>query len=180
MAEKEHNPNVFFDEFESSDLVCSSTEPKKNGTLNLKVTHEEFLKHLGSNYLTKKQITWDAIQSVIHESIAKLFYAVAPSLSAFQGRSGRELCAVYGVDVLLKDTFEPLIIGIDPTPKFDSQKCFADVLFTAYGQNGECSESSNISQISVREGWSFFPEMRFFKVFKVSTHVIMILISVYV
>lgn len=152
VAEKEHNPNVFFDEFESSDLVCSCTEPKKNGTLNLKVTHEEFLKHLGSNYLTKKQITWDAIQSVIHESIAKLFYAVAPSLSAFQGRSGRELCAVYGVDVLLKDTFEPLIIGIDPTPKFDSQKCFADVLFTAYGQNGECSESSNISQISVREG----------------------------
>ncbi|PFX20655.1 Protein BOBBER 1 [Stylophora pistillata] len=150
VAEKEHDPNVFLDEYESSGLLCGGT--KKNGTVNHKVTHEEFLKHLSSNYLTKKQITWDAIQSKIQESIAKLFYAVAPSLSAFQGRSGRKLCAVYGVDVLLKDTFEPLIIGINPTPKFDSQKCFADVLITAFGQNGECLESANISQISVKEG----------------------------
>ena len=150
VAEKENDPDVFLDEYESSGLLCGGT--KKNGTVNHKVTHEEFLKHLSSNYLTKKQITWDAIQSKIQVSIAKLFYAVAPSLSAFQGRSGRKLCAVYGVDVLLKDTFEPLIIGINPTPKFDSQKCFADVLITAFGQNGECLESANISQISVKEG----------------------------
>ena len=151
LAEKENNPKAFFDEYDPSALVSSSAELKKNGSAKHKVTHEEFLKDLSTNYLKKRQTTWDAVQSKIQYSIAKLFYAATPSLLSFQDGSRRELCAVYGVDVLLKDSLEPLIIGVNPTPRFDSQKCFADVLITAFGQNGECSESVNISQVSVRE-----------------------------
>lgn len=54
MVEKEYNLNVFFDEFEFLDFVCSSIELKKNGILNFKVIYEEFLKYLGFNYLIKK------------------------------------------------------------------------------------------------------------------------------
>lgn len=151
LAESETNHKAFLDEYDSSALVCVSSDVKKNRTVNHKVTHEEFLKELNTNYLTRKQTTWGAVQSKVHESIAKLFYAVAPSLSSFQEGNRKDLCAVYGVDVLLKDSLEPVIIGVDPTPSFDSQKCFSDVLVTAFGQNGECLESENISQVSVRE-----------------------------
>ena len=151
LAETETNHKAFLDEYDSSALMCVSSDIKKNGMVNHQVTHDEFLKELTSNYLTKRQTTWGDIQSKIHESIAKLFYAVAPSLSSLQDGSTENLCAVYGVDVLLKDSLEPLIIGVNPTPRFDSQKCFSDVLVTAFGQNGECLESANISQVSVKE-----------------------------
>lgn len=151
LAESENDPKAFLDEYNSSALVSVSSEVKKNGMVNPKVTHQEFLKDLNTNYLTRRQTTWDAIQSKVHKSIAKLFYAVAPSLSSFQEGRSKELCAVYGVDVLLKDSLEPLIIGVDPSPRFDSQKCFSDVLVTAFGQNGECLESVDISQVCARE-----------------------------
>lgn len=150
LAESETNHKAFLDEYDSSALVCVSSD-MKNGMVNHKVTHEEFLKELTSNYLTERQTTWGAVQSKIHDGIAKLFYAVAPSLSSFQEGSTENLCAVYGVDVLLKDSLEPLVIGVNPTPRFDSQKCLSDVLVTAFGQNGECLEIANISQVSVKE-----------------------------
>lgn len=151
LAESETNLKAFPDEYDSSALVCVSSDVKKNGMVNHKVTHKEFLQDLDTNYLKRKETTWDVVQAKIHESIAKLFYAVAPSLSSFHVGSRKDLCAVYGVDVLLKDSLEPLIIGVNPTPRFDSQKCLSDVLVTAFGQNGECLESVNITQVCVRE-----------------------------
>lgn len=153
LAEKEINPMAFLDEYDSSALPSGSADMKKNGVVNHKVTHQEFLADLNANFLEKRQVTWNEVQTKIHKSIAKLFYAVALSLTSFQDGSGvaRDLCAVYGVDVLLRDSLEPLVIGVNPTPRFDSQKCFSDVLVTAFGQNGECLESENITQVSVRE-----------------------------
>lgn len=153
LAEKEMNQRDFLDEYDSSALLSGCSEAKRNGVVNHKLTHQEFLADLNANLLAKRQVSWEHVQTKIHESIAKLFYAVAPSLTSFQnGRNSvRDLCAVYGVDVLLRDPLEPLIIGVNPTPRFDSEKCFSDVLITAFGQNGECLESANITQVSVRE-----------------------------
>lgn len=153
LSKKEINQKKFLDEYDSSALLSEGSDVKQNGVVNHKMTHQEFLADLNANYLAKRQIPWDDVQTKIHEGIAKLFYAAAPSLSSLQdgSSSATDLCAVYGVNVLLKEDLEPLIIGVDPTPRFDSQKCFSDVLVTAFGQNGECLESANITQVSVRE-----------------------------
>lgn len=153
LAEKEMNHRAFLDEYDSSALRSGYSGGKKNGVVNHKLTHGEFLADLNSNFLAKRQETWEDVQARIHECIAKLFYAVSPSLASFQnGRNSvKDLCAVYGVDVLLRDTLEPLIIGVNPTPSFESEKCFSDVLITAFGQNGECLDSVNITQVSVWE-----------------------------
>ena len=152
LAEREINQNQFLDEYDSSALLSSASEVKHNGVVNHKMTHSEFLADFSANYLIKGKLSWDDVQAKIYESIGKLFYAVAPSLFSLQdgSRTARDLCAVYGVDVLIKDNLEPLIIGVNPTPTFDSPKCFSDVLVSAFGQNGECLDSVNITQVSVR------------------------------
>ena len=97
------NQNEFLDEYDSSALLSHSSDEdvKSNGVVNHKVTYQEFLADLSANSLANLQIRWEDVETKIHESIAKLFYAVAPSLTSFQdGRSSaRDLCAVYGVDV---------------------------------------------------------------------------------
>lgn len=158
LADKEMNPNAFLDEYSSSSVVSGFSEAKQNGVVNHGLTHQEFLADLNANFLAARPVTWEEIQTKILESIAKLFYAVSPSLTTFQNDrdSVRELCAVYGVDILLKDSLEPLIIGVNPTPSFDSDNCFSDVLITAFGQNGECLGNVNITQVSLREKCSSY------------------------
>lgn len=146
------DPNAFLDEYIPSALVASSSEVKQNGVMNHRFTYQEFLVDLKANFLAAKQVSWEEVQARILESIGKLFYAVSPSLTSFQNGMNTvgDLCAVYGVDILLRDTLEPLVIGVNPTPIFDSEKCFSDVLVTTFGQNGECLDTVNITEVTVR------------------------------
>ncbi|XP_029198874.2 LOW QUALITY PROTEIN: tubulin--tyrosine ligase-like protein 12 [Acropora millepora] len=153
LAEKEIDPNAFLDEYIPSALVASSSGVKQNGVMNHRLTYQEFVADLRANFLAIRQASWEEVHSRILESIGKLFYAVSPSLTSFQNGMNTvgDLCAVYGVDILLRDTLEPLVIGVNPTPSFDSEECFSDVLVTAFGQNGECLDTANITEVTVRE-----------------------------
>ena len=153
LAEKQIDPNAFLDEYIPSALVASSSGVKQNGVMNHRLTYQEFVADLRANFLAIRQVSWEEVHSRILESIGKLFYAVSPSLTSFQNGMNTvgDLCAVYGVDILLRDTLEPLVIGVNPTPRFDSEECFSDVLVTAFGQNGECLDTANITEVTVRE-----------------------------
>ena len=154
LAEKEYSQSSVLDEYDLSSLVTHDSTCNTNGLANQKqITHEEFLKDLEINYLTNKQVAWHEVQQEIYKSIGKLFYATSHGLSSLQGRESQlaTLSAVYGVDVLLKDSLQPLIIGVNSTPSFDNDVSFSEVLVSAFGRNGECHSTVNVTPVSLTE-----------------------------
>lgn len=102
------------DEYNNTAVVTVSS--------NNQVTFDEVLGYLKSFYLKQLQKSWEEIEKSMYQCFAKLFSAVSPQLKAFG------LCAVYGVDVLIKGDGTPLIIGIDSLPTFPDKDVAFEVL----------------------------------------------------
>lgn len=138
LAAKEYNPLKEVDEYDSSAVLTTATKNTqagagRNALPNHKVSFQEFLGDFTKNYLEKKMLAWEEVQNKIYKCITKLFVAVSSVLL----HSGGDPCAVYGVDVLLKESLEPLLIGIDQVPTFPDEQSAQEVLYLMLSKQGQ-------------------------------------------
>ena len=121
-----YNAEELVDEYDSSAILSSG----KIATTGKKITFDEFLKDFTKDYMKKRNLMWDEVQTKILQSITKVFIAASPVLPE------TNRCGVYGVDVLLTEHLEPVIIGVDPVPSFASELCMQEVLCLIYSKGG--------------------------------------------
>lgn len=149
---KKFDPMDDLDEYDSSSLITTSDKAPQNPE-----SMEEFLKDLKKNYLTRKQSTWEEVKKNIDHNIYELFLAVSNSLSR-PGKVGSEnqtttnLCAVYGVDVLILEDLSVVVIGVDAVPSFPNDQVAKEVLFVAYSdQEMPATLESRFTKVTCEE-----------------------------
>lgn len=132
------------DEYDSSSLITASDTTAQKPEIM-----EDFLKDFEENYLKRTQTTWQEVKKNIHHNIYELFLSVSSSLSrpgkvGSEDQSAKNLCAVYGVDVLVLEDMSSVVIGVDAVPSFPNDQVAKEVLYVAYsdqempGSLGSC------------------------------------------
>ncbi|EDO36773.1 predicted protein [Nematostella vectensis] len=128
------------DEYEPTLLSVDDGKPQDHALF------EDFQAQLKKFYLLRLNKSWDHVEKKIFQHIGELFHLLSSSLSPLS-QSSSPLSAVYGVDVLLQENLEPLIIGVNALPSFANDQVAKEVICLTYGDDKEAS-AANVTQVT--------------------------------